>query len=394
MRVILRRFTSVLALFLVCALFVFNTAFASSTDSTTDAHIEDISTESGDNYIRYPQLAGMDDTPIQNAVNDAIVNEAGISQRLITLSMLQPGGTGLQVSYTAYLHDMLFSTAISAKGVMENQRNGHVYTALSYDLKTGTRLTMSDFFLNPQAAQAWMEEQLTSTLEDDLSTYLLYAELTPLPLDNFSFDQNGITFYYPYHQFSLLSEYSGAVQFQYGELQNFLIREEGSVPVRLGAIVPEYTDAEIKTLIEAQVSQGTLPGINVQLGDSISDLISAYRLPGTPDQFPGGRYFQFEDAAFRQILILSDALTSGYESSVVQGILARRMNLYGIQIGVTEQSRWREILGEPWTVDYDAYTAADYGLPVGTADYYTFEDTQLMLYADESGVLYAVQLKK
>ena len=240
-----------------------------------------------------------------------------------------------------------------------------------------------------------MEEQLLDTLQEDLSNYLIYAELTPLPAENFSFDQNGITFYYPSKQFSLLSEYSGSVQFQYGELQDFLLQDAASVPVRLGAILPQLSDTEIKEKIEAIVSEGTLPYVPVHLGDSIPDLIAKYRLPRTPDQFPGGRYFQFEDAAFRQILILSDALTSGYESSVVEGVLAMRMNLYGIQTGVTEQSRWRAILGEPEAIVlYDASLSADYGLPVGTADYYTIGDKRLMLYADEDGILYAVQLKK
>ncbi len=392
MRLKLRTIASVTALILFCAFFVLNTA---SADTDSKVQITEISTENGDSYVRYPQLEGYENIDVQTAVNNAIVDETNITQRLITLSTLQPGGTGLQVSYTAFQRDLLLSVTISAKGMMENFRSGHAYTALAYDLHTGERLTLADFFSDPGAAQTWMEEQLLQTLQEELSNYLIYAELTPLPAENFSFDQNGLTFYYPYQQFSLLSEYSGAVQFQYGELQDFLIQDSDSVPVRLQAILPQYTDAEIKEQIETSVSQGTLPYIPVHLGDSIPDLIAAYRLPRTPDQFPGGRYFQFEDAAFRQVLILSDALTTGYESSVVEGILATRMNLYGLETGVTQQNRWRSVLGDPDAiVAYDSSLAADYGLPIGTADYYTIGNRRLMLFADETGNLYAVQLKK
>lgn len=38
--------------------------------------------------------------------------------------------------------------------------------------------------------------------------------------------------------------------------------------------------------------------------------------------------------------------------------------------------------------------AASYGLPVGTADYYDYTGAQLMLYADENGVLTAVRLTR
>lgn len=393
------KYLTTAAFVFVCAVFLCNLAFATSTpfqgEASTGVQISDISTEIGESFVRYPQLNGMDDLSIQAAINDAIVNDAIISQRLITLSMLQPGGTGLEVSYKAYLQGSLFSTVISAKGLMETMRSGHTYTALSFDLLTGARLTIDDIFTDPASAVSWMEEQLLGKFTDELSNYLEHADVTPLPIDSFSFDQNGITFYYPYEQFSLLDGYSGAVQFQYGELQAFLITAEHSVPSRLGAVLPAYTDEQMKEMIVSAVSQGALPYIPVTLGDALPDLIAKYRLSRTPDQYPGGRYFQFDDPAFRQVIILSDLLTSGYEASVVEGILATRMNLYGIQTGVTDRARWHVILGEPSAfVELDSSLAADYGLPVGIADYYTIANRQLMLYADENDILYAVRLSK
>ena len=399
MRIEKRDKLTISTLLLLCVIFLCGTALAAtvaSPNATAEGvRIVEVATEIDDNFVRYPQLEGLQNPTIQQTINNAIVSEANITQRLITLSTLQAGGTGLQVSYTAFFQDSLFSVVINAKGMMENLRNGHQYTALSYDLLTGARLLMSGFFSDPSAAISWMEEQLLDGFSDELSNYLEHAEVTPLPAESFSFDQNGITFYYPFQQFSLLNGYSGAVQFQYGELQAFLIPADGSVPSRVGAVLPQLTDEEIQERILSAVTQGTLPYVSVVLGDAIPDLIAEYRLSRTPDQYPGGRYFQFEAPAFRQVLILSDALTSGYDASVVEGILATRMNLFGIQTGVTLRTRWHAILGEPSaSVALDAAIAADYGLPVGTADYYTMANRQLMLYADENEVLYAVRLSK
>ncbi|MFH1512540.1 MAG: hypothetical protein ABIG45_04195 [Bacillota bacterium] len=357
--------------------------------------ITEVATEIGENFVLYPQLEGMQNPAIQQAINDAIVEQANIVQRIFTLSTLEQGGTGLQVSYTACLEDSLFSTVISARWMMENLRSGHHYTALSYDLQTGERLQLSDFFTDPDAAVSWMEEQLLDGYTDELTGYLEYADVTPLPVDSFTFDENGISFWYPYKQFALLSGYSGAVQFQYGELQEFLIKDDGCVPARLGAVLPEYNDMQIREAIEAVAAQGALPYLPVRLGDSLPDLIAEYRLVRMPDQYPGGRYFQFEAPAFRQVLVMSDALTQEYAHSVAEGILATRMNLYGLQTGVTTRERWLAILGEPLPSVYlDESLAADYGLPEGTADYYPVAGRQLMLYADANDVLFAVRLSK
>ena len=100
-----------------------------------------------------------------------------------------------------------------------------------------------------------------------------------------------------------------------------------------------------------------------------------------------------EAPQFRQMLILSDALTAGYDQSKAEGLLSLRVNLFGLQTGVTTQKRWRDVLGEPnSTVSFDETLAYDYSLPVGTADYYTLGNHQLLMYADENDILYAVRI--
>lgn len=355
--------------------------------------ITEMKTIIGDNAIHYPQLEGLVNEAVQQTINDAIVEKAKIAQRMVTLSTLQAGSAGIIVTYEAYLGGGIFSTVISAKGVMENGRNGQEYATLSVDLASGEPLTMADLFQNPDDAVTYMEETLENTYLDELSSYLENSSLTPLPQNSFSLDASGITFYYPYKQFSLLSGYSGAAQFNYDELADYLITEEGALPAKLGALPEKISDQEIKASIEKTVAEGTLPHMRAKLGDSMKELINQYRLLRTPDQYPGGRYFQLEAPAFRQVLVLSDALTTGWDNSKAEGLLSYRANLAGIRTGETTRDRWVAILGTPESsVDFSEDMAFDYGFPAGTADYYTFGNRQLLLYAGEDGILYAVRL--
>ena len=363
------------------------------TNENSTPTIKDVTMEIGENAIRYPQLESLEDATVQEHINDAIVEQASIAQRMVTLTTLQDGGTGLDVHYDAYLANGIFSTVISAKGILDNGRNGQVYTALTFDLTTGDAVALSDLFVDADQAIAKMVAIVESTYLDELSSYMQYNELTPLPISNFYIDADGITFYYPYRQFSLVSGYCGAAQFQFSELTGLLRTDADSLPVKVGIQPQTYSDSETKAQIEASVRKGSLPHIQATIGDAMDTLIQTYRLLREPDQYPGGRYFQLEAPMFRQMLVLSDALTSGWDASVVTGLLSFRADLYGIQTGVTPQTRWREILGTPTsTVAFDETMAFDYGLPVGTADYYTIGERQLLLYAGENGLLYAVRL--
>ena len=95
-----------------------------------------------------------------------------------------------------------------------------------------------------------------------------------------------------------------------------------------------------------------------------------------------------EDGAFRGTYLLTDALTDGWENSVVQGIRADRANFYGLCIGSTTQAEWRAVLGEPdASVALNEDDAYAYNLETGTSDYYNDGGHQLRLHADTEGVL-------
>ena len=360
---------------------VFVGAFAQA--GAEEIAIEEVRTQMGESAVVYPQLKGMENAAVQQKINDDIVTSSGVTNHMVSLFMLA-GQQTLNVTYDAYLNDDVFSTVISAKGRLPKTRDGHSYTALTYDLKTGERLTLDQVFADVDAAVALMEEKAVETLSEELNGYMEYSEVTPLPVDSFTLDEDGITFWYPAEQFSLVSGWSGACQFWYEELDGLLVNGTQTL-----------TAAEQKAAIEKGISDGVLPHVPVRMGQNMQEIADTYRLLRTPDEFPGGRYFLMEDPAFRSVLVISDSLQSDYADSVVEGIQLRRGGLHGLLIGKTLRQEWRELLGEPEnSLDVTESMAYDYGLCAGSYDVYRYGANELRLYADLDGVLHAIQLCK
>ena len=350
--------------------------------SAEEATVEEIRTQIGTDFVSYPQLKGLQNQAIQQKINDDIVLSSGVANHLVTLVTLGNGTWNLEVDYQAcMLNEQIFSTVISAKGKLPGKRDGHAWTALTYDLETGERLSLDQLLTDVDKAVAKMEEIADESLSQELSGYMEYADILPLPADSFTLDENGITFWYPYEQFSLLSGISGACQFWYEELDGLWLEKPRAM-----------TDEEMRRAIDKTVAEGALPKIPVVMGQPMKKVTDRHRLLRTPDEFPGGRYFVMEDPAFREVLVISDNLEED-GASVVEGIQLKRGGLFGLLIGRTEQQRWHELLGEPEeNVTMTENMAYDYNLPEGQYDVYHFGENELRLYADLSGVLSAVQI--
>lgn len=343
-------------------------------------------TQMGENRIAYPQLEGLDDSLIQEKINSDIVLSANVSGMLMTMVTLDRESKLLAMDYeVCLLNDKVFSVLISARGRQPGKRDGHTWTALSYDLSTGEKLTLDQLFADADEAVVQMEAMAEASLSEELNGYMEFSDILPLPVESFTLDQTGITFWYPQEQFSFFSGFSGACQFWYEELDGLWME----------SITPERTDEQIRSETEAAVSKGTIPGVPVQMGESILNVCERYRLLRTPDEFPGGRYFLMEDPRFRDVCVLSDSLYTDYDQSVVEGVQLRRGGLCGLIVGQTTQERWRDVLGQPEkTVAFTENMAYDYNLPAGSYDVYRFGNNELRLHADENGVMCAVQLCK
>ena len=361
--------------------------------ASNEARITPAAAQNNYGSVTYPVLEGYPDAAVQDAVNKAIYDTAQIESRLATLNGLKEGGWGLEVTYADTLVNGILSAAVSAYGEMPNGRMGQVYTTVNYNLATGKPITAADLFADVEGAFALMEQKLEDEVRPQLSGYLENDALTPIPRGNFFLTEDGVTFYYPQEQYAMLSGYSGGCSFSYYELKDYLNVSEGSVIDILGANDYLSIAADTAARVAQAVDAGKLPGIGAQIGDSLMERLDEYRLLVEPDYYPGGRFFEVEAPEFRGVWLLTDALTEAYDHSQVLGIRADRINLYGIQTGITTIDQWRAALGQPESsAAIDESTAEDYRLSAGTSDYYTFGENKLRLHANEEGVLESVQL--
>lgn len=354
--------------------------------------VQEVRTQIGENHVAYPQLGGMADEAVQQRINDDIVLASGVTNHLVTLATLGDSPWGLKVDYEVTLAtDEVFSAVMNAEGKMPNGREGQAYAALTYDLATGERLSLDTLFADVDEAVIAMEQIAQESLETD--GYMQYSAVTPLPREAFTLDGGGITFWYPSDQLRLVSGRAGACHFYYSELAAFL--KPDGLTAALGAVQSAPSAKEAAAEIEQSVSAGGLPHVPVKLGDRMTGVVERYRLTRTPDEFPGGRYFALEAPVFRDVLVISDAIQTGYGASVVEGIQLRRGGIAGLTVGQAVQADWRAMLGQPdKTIAFTQSMAYDYGLPVGESDVYHFGGHELRLHADADGTLRAIQLSK
>lgn len=340
--------------------------------------------------VSYPQVTGLDDAVIQQQANAAILAAGQVEERISRLQGLTADSIGLTMDYEALLRGNVLSVAFSARGALKDAGFTHVYTVVNLDLTTGETITLADLFQDEAAAREALTEYVDQQVAPELSAHLEAGELTPLP-ETFGLSAEGITFYYDLSHFTTLGGLAGKVTVLYTELRDHLKLGEGTILTRLGAEdVLELTEDSAER-IRAAVEEGQLLGVPAKVGESLKTLIDTYHMLIDPDYYPGGRFFQLEDGAFRGTYLLTDALTDGWESSVVQGIRADRANFYGLCVGTTTREQWQAVLGAPDAFvtlsEDDAYAM---NLADGTSDYYNYGAHQLRLHADAEGVLRSI----
>ena len=337
--------------------------------------------------VHYPQLTGMADEVLQQQLNDRILAAGDIENRLTRLALLMQSPVSMQVTYRATMAGDVLSCVFSALGAVTDERATHVWSAVNVDLADGSDIAFDRLFTDEEGLRRDLEECLDYGVGPELSAHLRNSELTPVP-EVFGLTETGLTLYYPMEQLSTLSDRAGAVTILWYELREHLRLEDGDVLTRIGArdmLVPAPDSGE---KIRAAVEAGTLPGVPVTLGGSVQEATDTYRMLTDPDLYQDGRMFALEDAAFRQVWLLTDALTEKtWDKSVIKGLRADRFNLWGLYPGLDRQDV-EAMLGQPdakLTVDADMADA--YRLVPGESLYYNYTGVQLRLHFDAEGLL-------
>ncbi len=355
--------------------------------------VNDVGLELMGSAVHYPQLTGLD-LAVQTAVNAAIMEKGHINDRLSRMAALLNAPVKLNVSYTYTLQGNVFSCAILADGAVETSRATQVWSAVNYDLSTGQEITFADLFTDADAATAFIESYLNEQVVPELSAHLPAGTLTPIP-ETFTISPTGLTLYYDVSAFRTLSDRAGTVTLLWSELREHLRLGQADVLMAIGANGHIALGEDGEYHIPDALQSGSFTGIPAAIGQPMQELIDRYKLLTDPDIYEGGRMIALEDGAFRNVWLLTDALTEEFDQSVVQGIRADRLNFYGLCTGDTTIDWWREVLGAPDnTLTVDETRAESWRIVPGTSDYYTFGDYRLRLHADESGVLRSVFLTR
>lgn len=356
------------------------------TTALADVAVRDMSLELLGSSVHYPQLTDLDPA-VQQSVNAAVMDKGRINDRLTRMAMLSDSPVKLSVSYAYTLQGDVFSCAILADGAVETSRATQVWSTLNMNLATGEAITFADLFTDVDAAIAFIETYLDEQVAPELSAHLAAGSLTPIPQE-FTISPTGLTLYYDIDDFRTLSDKAGTVTLLWSEFPLEVLAH----PLTMTHLsFPE----DAPTALTAALQSGSFEGIPATIGQPLQELIDRYALLTDPDIYEGGRMIALEDGAFRQVYILTDALTETFGNSVVQGIRADRLNFYGLCTGDTTIDWWREVLGTPDnTLTVNEERAEAWRIVPGTSDYYTFGDYRLRLHADEGGVLRSVFLTK
>ena len=355
--------------------------------------VNDMGLELMGSSVHYPQLTGLDPA-VQTAVNAAIMEKGHINDRLSRMAALLSAPVKLNVSYTYTLQGDVFSCAILADGAVETSRATQVWSAVNFDLSTGQEITFAELFTDVDKATAFIETYLNEQVAPELSAHLPAGTLTPIP-GTFTISPTGLTLYYDVSAFRTLSDRAGTVTILWSELREHLRLGQADVLMAIGANGHIDLGEDGEYHISNALQSGSFTGIPAAIGQPMQQLIDHHKLLTDPDIYEGGRMIALEDGAFRNVWLLTDALTEEFDQSVVQGIRADRLNFYGLCTGDTTIDWWREVLGEPDnTLTVDETRAESWRIVPGTSDYYTFGDYRLRLHADESGVLRSVFLTR
>ena len=314
-----------------------------------------------------------------------------LAQYMMSMNRVQGSGADMGISQTLRLYEdgKTASMAVLWQGEQADGTRGSSVQALALDLETGEEIVFDTLFADPQAAAAELEAIVSDKIADSLSDYMEYADLLPMPLDSFSYDENGLTVYYPQERYLYFSGRSGAVHFAWHEIDH-LIAENGPV---YAVSRPRQADA---SAVEAQAAKGKLPGaMTFGVGDSLGDALSALTLLSDPDYTRESLVYQFEEEALRGFALeIPKYAETPEEETPISAVRSSRAELFGLVTGENVREEAVSLLGEPDRIQaYDGDRAADMMLVSGESLLYGMENHVLQLHFDAEGVLDTIILR-
>ena len=185
--------------------------------------------------------------------------------------------------------------------------------------------------------------------------------------------ENGIWLFYDHEQVSCLSGYAGAVLIPF-----YTVADQLAIP--MGETSADTFAAQIK----ACVSEGTMPGIPVRLGQPLEEAAEAYRMSTDPGIWQDGIFIELEDPRF-----LGAALCAEAENGRITGIFTAGRLFPALNGGSLKADDALRIFGPPDRTEQiqpmDRETAL---LCPGTLYVYETGEAEFAVSCDENQTVY------
>lgn len=272
------------------------------------------------------------------------------------------------------------------QGEQVDGREGCMGAGLTVDLETGDEILLEQLFEDADDALAEMERIIVDDVLESMSDYMEYAELLPMPVDNFSVNERGLTVYWPEDRYRYFDGMSGSVTFYWYELADY-IGEDSPVYALAHPDVP-YSRSGIETLCFGGALTQMLP---IELGELLGDI--AYPL-ADPDYTTDALVFPLERVRGFAVEIPKYAETQE-EETPISAIRASRISFGNLlTTGKTTDAEAIALLGEPQKeIALDEEAAFDAMLEPGKSLYYEMEGRVLQVHFDEDGLLSCLILR-
>lgn len=303
--------------------------------------------------------------------------------------LLSRAGASVQQSGELFTSGSLASMTLVWNGTQADGTNGSSTIGLVLDLTTGEAIELARLFDDADAAFAAMENIISDDVLSELSDYMEYGDLLPMPTDNYAIDEQGLTVFYPDDRYRYFDEKNGAVQFAWYELAAYIGEDS---PVYALAHKEQSADE-----LKAAVAEGRLPGAmeSVSLGEKLGDVLARYTLLTDPDYTNDSRVYLFEEPELRGWAVeIPKYAETEEDETPISAIRTTRAELCGLTIGKTTRDEVIAMLGEAKeTRVYDEDAARDRMLPAGESLFYELSGKILQAHIGEDGTLAGVILR-
>ena len=303
--------------------------------------------------------------------------------------LLSRAGASVQQSGELFTSGSLASMTLVWNGTQADGTNGSSTIGLVLDLTTGEAVELARLFDDTDAAFAAMENIISDDVLSELSDYMEYGDLLPMPTDNYAIDEQGLTVFYPDDRYRYFDEKNGAVQFAWYELAAYIGEDS---PVYALAHKEQSADE-----LKAAVAEGRLPGAmeSVSLGEKLGDVLARYTLLTDPDYTNDSRVYLFEEPELRGWAVeIPKYAETEEDETPISAIRTTRAELCGLTIGKTTRDEVIAMLGEAKeTRVYDEDAARDRMLPAGESLFFELSGKILQAHIGEDGTLAGVILR-